>query len=249
MVAVHIKGLDPEWPHLLPNERLIYSLLGLSSPHPRIAQCLNTNLYSLPAETRVQVAETEPLRLAVAPNGDVEQYLFRHPGVSQHQRATWGKQIAEGIAYLHSHNIVWGDCCPANMLLTADLDVLLCDFGGSSMPGARKNSVAPPIQYCDPALDFSYNFSGDRKIDIFAFGCVFLEILTCNADTVAAGWQPVLYRGGRAFNSQKLLIDTVVFDPFKLIVENCWDGSYADGTQLFVAVNDAWVQFQQAEKC
>ncbi|KAJ7223504.1 kinase-like domain-containing protein, partial [Mycena pura] len=182
VLPVHIKALDPDFPHLLPNERLVYSPLGLSPPHPRIAQCLNTNLYSLPAETRGQVAETEPLRLAVAPNGDLRQYLSHHPGVSQHQRAKWGLQIAEGIAYLHSHKIVWGDCCPANMLLTADLDVLLCDFVGSSMPGTGRTTVAPPIQYCNPALDFFFNYSGDRKVDIFAFGCVFLEILTCTAD-------------------------------------------------------------------
>ncbi|KAJ7834986.1 Alpha/Beta hydrolase protein [Mycena olivaceomarginata] len=157
-------------------------------------------------------------------------------------RAKWGLQIAEGIAFVHSHQIVWGDCSTANMLLTADLDILLCDFGGSALYGGRTN-VLPPLCYCDPTIPYEDNLYNGKKVDIFGFGCVFLEILTYNPDVTMTS-EPELHRGGngiqgRSLNSQGLLIDDVFFSPFKAIVENCWDGKYADGQQLFAAVCDA----------
>ncbi|KAJ7195967.1 kinase-like domain-containing protein [Mycena pura] len=186
--AVHIKESEPD---LLCNERIVYSLLG---PHPRIAEIKNTNLYTLPVETRIEKARTEPLCIAFAPNGDLQQYLLNHPDIPQRLRAKWGVQIAEGLAFIHSRHIVWADCTPANMLLTADLDILLCDFGGSGIRGSE-TGVSPPRIYCDPELDSSRNFSGERRIDIYAFGCVFLEILTYNADFLSPT-PPDVRRGG-----------------------------------------------------
>ncbi|KAJ7463838.1 kinase-like domain-containing protein, partial [Mycena galericulata] len=169
----------------------IYSILG---PHPRIVECLNENIYLLPVETRYEVAKTEPLRFTTAPHGDLMRYLFTHPDVPPQLRAKWGLQIAEGIAFVHSRNIVWADCNPENLLLTADLDILLCDFGGSAFDGQRAD-VAPPMRYCDPTVPYSDNFSRGKKVDVFAFGCVFLEILTYNA-VITPGCLPELHRGG-----------------------------------------------------
>ncbi|KAJ7698954.1 kinase-like domain-containing protein, partial [Mycena rosella] len=114
-------------------ERIVYSILG---SHPRIVKCLNADIHTVPLETRLTVAETEPLRLEIAPNGNLAKYLEdRHQEVPQHLRAKWGVQIAEGPAFLYSKKIVWADCAPANMLLSSTLDVLLCDFGGSGIGG------------------------------------------------------------------------------------------------------------------
>ncbi|KAJ7066348.1 kinase-like domain-containing protein [Mycena amicta] len=160
-----------------------------------------------------------------APNGDLERYLYAHPDVAAHTRAKWGLQIAEGIALLHANDIVWGDCSPSNILLTAELDVWLCDFEGSALPGAGRNDCAPPRRYRDPSIDVVENFNGDKRVDIFAFGCVILEILTVDADIVAAvasGWQASLDRSGIALDGQRLLVDTVAFEPFKIVVEGCW---------------------------
>ncbi|KAJ7176465.1 kinase-like domain-containing protein [Mycena filopes] len=226
------------------NERLLYSMMG---DHPRIVKCLNTNLYDLPAETRIETAKTEPIRLALAPNGDLAEYMANHGDIPQLVRAKWGLQIAEGIAFLHSRSIVWGDCSPNNILLTADLDALLCDFAGSTLPGAPTNGCAPPYRYTNPDVDFAFNFSANRKIDTFAFGCVFLEILTWSPEAAEEAWCPQVTRGGPDYYHQGLLIDTVAFAPFKEIVENCWDDKYESGEELFAAVREVWEKFQESE--
>ncbi|KAJ7071342.1 kinase-like domain-containing protein [Mycena amicta] len=239
------KPLHPDFPDWLPNERFVYSTLG---PHERITPCLNTSVFDLvsPADGGPDYDlgyNTETLRLARAANGDLRQYLHSHPDIEEHMRAKWGLQIAEGIAFLHEREIVWGDCSPTNVLLNAKLEVWLCDFAGSSLPFSPALTVAPPDRYCFPEMA---NFSADKRIDIYAFGCVFLEMLTWDENTVAKGWWlSNLHRGGLALDGERLLIDTVSFAPFKQIVQGCWDGLYKDGGQLFTAMSEAWAAFQQ----
>ncbi|KAJ7189455.1 kinase-like domain-containing protein [Mycena pura] len=219
-------------PYLLANERLAYSWLGR---HPRIVECMNIG------ETDEEIASEEPLVLAMAPNGDLREYMQKHPNVPQRLRARWGLQIAEGLALLHEKRVVWADCTPANMLLTDDLDILLCDFGGAGI-GGFENYAAPPLCYSDPEQDNAGAFMGQKSLDIFAFGCVFLEILTYNADFLRK--EHTLTRGGLASNGQ-LLIDCIAFAPFKHIVENCWDGKYKHGSQLYDAMRDAFDKFEK----
>ncbi|KAJ7766261.1 hypothetical protein B0H14DRAFT_3165252 [Mycena olivaceomarginata] len=172
--SVYIKECDPEFPSLLSTERIIYSCLG---PHPRILECLNGNIYSLPVETRYEVAKSEPLRFTIAPNGDLMRYLLARR-MSPPLRAKWGLQIAEDV---------WGDCSTANMLLTADLDILLCDFGGSALYGGRTNILPPCVTAIPPSRTKTTSTTGTKST------------------YSALGIQ------GRSLNSQGLLIDDVFF--------------------------------------
>ncbi|KAJ7718353.1 kinase-like domain-containing protein [Mycena metata] len=229
--AVYTKKVKRKY---LVNERLIYSMIG---PHLRIVECLNTNLY---ANSRIEVAGKQPIRLALA------SYMAAHPTIPRPMHAKWGGQIAEGIVFIHSRNLIWGDCSPKNILLDTNLDAMLCDFAGSALPGIG-NPCAPPFRYTNHDIDFGFNFSGNRKIDTSGCGCIFLEILTWTPEVSDQGWIPNMHRGGLSFDGQRLLIDTGVFAPFKEIVENCWDKEYEDGGQLFAAVSAAWGKFKQLE--
>ncbi|KAJ6510892.1 hypothetical protein C8R45DRAFT_1089026 [Mycena sanguinolenta] len=241
MDTPYIKEVDD--PLFLSRERLIYSMLG---PHKRIVECLNANIWTLPIETRSDNVRKEPLRLTRVAHGDLQHYLFAHPDVDARLRVKWGYQLAEGIAFLHSKTVVWGDCTPANILVTQTEDIVLCDFGGSAYIGERCN-VLLPSRYRDPTADLNDYLRG-TKVDIFAFGCVFLEILTYTAANVANG-SPDFHRGGLSFDGQTLLIDNILFQPFKVIVENCWDFRYSNGQDLFAAVEEACAQFEAEQGC
>ncbi|THH16791.1 hypothetical protein EW146_g3915 [Bondarzewia mesenterica] len=73
-----------------------------------------------------------------------------HLTVSLGLRLRWITLLAEGIAYMHSKDVVWCDCKLPSVLVTADLDVMLCDFGGSSSDGCPA-SIGPPIFYMLPS--------------------------------------------------------------------------------------------------
>ncbi|KAJ7172932.1 kinase-like domain-containing protein [Mycena crocata] len=249
---MHIKK-NPTEEHQF-NERYAYSRFSAhsrisllhESGYRRILECLNQNMWTLPVENRYSICSTEPLRFPKAPNGDLQSYLQLNPDVPARLRAKWGQQIAEGISFVHACGVVWADCTPSNMLLDAKLDILLCDFDASTQPGQRVRGVIVD-RYSKPGADVNSDYFMGYKLDIYAFGCVFLEILTYNADIADAAphWTPVLHRGGVAFNSRKPLIDNVVFPPFKAIVENCWDLMYADGRELFEAVCNACAEFER----
>ncbi|KAJ7194400.1 kinase-like domain-containing protein, partial [Mycena pura] len=118
-------------------------------------------------------------------NGDLARYLAGHPQTDLHQRVTWALQIADGLAWLHHRRVVWADCTLRNVLLTADFQVRLSDFEGSGFhmkPNNSeevwvRNSAIAPARYLDPEAPLEANYNGDPRVDIYAFGCVFLELL------------------------------------------------------------------------
>ncbi|KAI0783265.1 kinase-like domain-containing protein [Abortiporus biennis] len=93
---------------------------------------------------------------------------------------TWITDIVEGLKYLHNERVVHGDLRGANILITEDLRVQLADFGLSkfansttaswgSLGGGTTRWMAPELFHGLRPTFFS---------DIYAFGCVCLELHT-----------------------------------------------------------------------
>lgn len=67
-----------------------------------------------------------------AANGSVQHYLNTQGSSIDHLlRLKWFKEAAEALYYCHTRKVLHCDLRPDNMLLNADLDLSLCDFGGS----------------------------------------------------------------------------------------------------------------------
>ncbi|KAJ8079774.1 hypothetical protein PM082_016596 [Marasmius tenuissimus] len=117
-------------------------------------------------------------------NGDILKYMKQHP---THDLPKSLREIAAGIAYLHSHEptIVHGDIRGANILVTDDLTCALADFGlaiateSRIMPTSSGSGLKGSIRWLAPEV-----ISGDRHWrespcrDVYAFGCTVLELLT-----------------------------------------------------------------------
>ncbi|KAJ7619452.1 kinase-like domain-containing protein [Roridomyces roridus] len=93
-------------------------------------------------------------------------------------------EIAQGLEYLHSHNIVHGDLRGTNILIKDDWSACLADFGLSVLASttasvhtsARAGSpywMAPEL--IDPAR-FGCRYARTPASDVYAFGCVCLEV-------------------------------------------------------------------------
>ncbi|KAK7027603.1 kinase-like domain-containing protein [Favolaschia claudopus] len=108
--------------------------------------------------------------------------------LKEHGHATVDKlllEIARGLEYLHSRNIIHGDLKGANILIQGNGTACLADFGLSnfsdvttSMSTNRGGSVywmAPEL--LDPD-QFEFEFTRTPATDVYAFGCVCFELYT-----------------------------------------------------------------------
>ncbi|KAJ7728439.1 kinase-like domain-containing protein, partial [Mycena maculata] len=93
-------------------------------------------------------------------------------------------KIAQGLEYLHLQGVVHGDLRGSNILVNRDWDPCLADFGlsrysdASLPPSQRAGStrwMAPEL--LDPER-FGVEFIPTNASDVYAFGCVCLELYT-----------------------------------------------------------------------
>ncbi|KAJ7239976.1 kinase-like domain-containing protein [Mycena haematopus] len=107
--------------------------------------------------------------LQVHGRGDVDKLLY---------------EVAQGLEYLHSRDIVHGDLRGANILINDDWSACLADFGLSVFSNAttsmHTSTRAGSLYWMAPELidpdRFGCKFARTRPSDIYAFGCVCLEV-------------------------------------------------------------------------
>ncbi|KAJ7226765.1 kinase-like domain-containing protein [Mycena pura] len=94
-------------------------------------------------------------------------------------------EIAKGLQYLHSQDIVHGDLRAANILIDNDNHVRLADFGlarfshtenASTNRGGSARWMAPELLH-PPSCGLDV-FERTPASDIYSFGCVMLELYT-----------------------------------------------------------------------
>ncbi|CAI5503747.1 unnamed protein product, partial [Closterium sp. Naga37s-1] len=115
-------------------------------------------------------------------NRDLEYHIHatKRP-LSLRQRLRLAQGAAEGLAYLHGFEtpIVHRDIKPANILVTADMQAKVADFGllkRLTHGDADATRVAGTPGYVDP--DYNRTNVITAKSDVFSFGIVLLELLS-----------------------------------------------------------------------
>ncbi|KAJ7508306.1 kinase-like domain-containing protein, partial [Mycena galericulata] len=114
-------------------------------------------------------------------HGTVLNYL------NVHGRSTVDKllfEIAQGLQYLHSRNIVHGDLRGANILISEAWTACLADFGLSALADAtstlRSTKRSGSLYWMAPELidpdRFGCEFIRTPATDVYAFGCVCVEV-------------------------------------------------------------------------
>ena len=146
-------------------------------------------------------------------------------------RLSIARNVADGLEYLHSCSIVHRDIKSRNILLTSDMRAKVCDFGlatlqtlTSSASATDGGGAAGTYPYFAPEL-----FKGaksNEKSDMYAFGVVLWELLTCDVpfdgltETQVRG---LLEQGERPEIPQPL---PEGFPPeFVSLIRSCWDQS------------------------
>ena len=158
----------------------------------RIAASLNhphlVNLYDVGDDV---FAETTPREAASQERGRPYLVLERLPGdtladeiakgrLSLGDALTIGMQVADGVSFAHRKNLVHRDLKPANILLTADRNAKVADFGLAQdlreTSATLAGTVWGTVQYLAP--ERAEGEPATIASDIYALGIVIYEMLT-----------------------------------------------------------------------
>lgn len=109
-----------------------------------------------------------------ATNGSVQQYLNdRGDSIDNRLRLKWCQEAAEALDYYHGLKVLHCNLRPDNMLLNANLDLSLCDFGGSKYE-EHDGGGLPDYGFFDPRGDVS---SVTEATEVFGLGSSMYTIM------------------------------------------------------------------------
>lgn len=132
------------------------------------------------------------IAMELAEGGDLFDKIEADSGVSEDIAHVYFTQMINGIAYMHSRGIAHRDVKPENILLSADGDLKLADFGMATLfeyGGRRKKAVtlcgsppyvAPEVLLCGaPGTTKGPGYAADCA-DIWSCGVVLFVLLAGN---------------------------------------------------------------------
>ena len=95
-------------------------------------------------------------------------------------------QLCRGLKYIHSANVLHRDLKPGNLLVNADCELKICDFGlarGMSEEVIPKKGEGLMTEYVAtrwyraPEIMLSYKLY-TKAIDMWSVGCIFAELIS-----------------------------------------------------------------------
>lgn len=165
--------------------------------------------------------------------GSAAQYVGK---LTENELWDFVGQVAAGLAYIHKHNIIHQDIKPGNVLVNADGQMMITDFGIST--GLRKTMRRSANKTDDSARDgtiayMSYECLKENPInviarDIWAFGATLYEFATGEVPFGEYGGITQRAEGGKVPN-----IEADISNELKELIKRClamepWDRPNAE---------------------
>jgi serine/threonine protein kinase len=147
--------------------------------------------------------------------------------------------LVVGMKYVHNRNIIHRDLKPENILLDDDLHIRIGDFGFSRVfeEGITMTDAGTLLYTAPEVADSHY----DKKIDVYSFGLILYEIMSCDkrfsAPEVSGklrlylnlqnGWRPEIPSGITALS--------------RSLIERCWSANALDRPSF----EEIWIELSE----
>jgi HD-GYP domain-containing protein (c-di-GMP phosphodiesterase class II)/tRNA A-37 threonylcarbamoyl transferase component Bud32 len=120
------------------------------------------------------------LVLELVPGGDLEQLVYANGPQPVARACEWGRQAAAGLQAAHDRHLVHRDLKPSNLLLTADQQVKVVDFGlarqlTSSL--TRPGRLVGSIDFMSPEQSLDPTAVGPAA-DVYGLGATLFWVIT-----------------------------------------------------------------------
>jgi len=129
----------------------------------------------------IQDARSISIFMEFMEGGSIHDRLSREGAFTEEETSKYCQQILEGLAYLHTKNIIHRDIKGANILLDNSNNCKLADFGSSRQIQTIRSKTGCKSVHGTPYWMSPEVINGEgygRKADIWSLGCAALEMLT-----------------------------------------------------------------------
>ncbi|KAM8917796.1 aurora kinase A isoform 2-T2 [Spinachia spinachia] len=116
------------------------------------------------------------LILEFAPKGELYSELQRCGCFPEGRSATYIMELADALNYCHAKKVIHRDIKPENLLLGANGELKIADFGWSvHTPSSRRSTLCGTLDYLPPEM--IEGKTHDEKVDLWSLGVLCYEFL------------------------------------------------------------------------
>eukprot|EP01137_Pigoraptor_chileana_P036195 Opistho-2@31370 len=119
------------------------------------------------------------LVLEYAAGGEVFDFLVAHGKMKEKEARSKFRQIVSAVQYCHAKHVIHRDLKAENLLLDADFNIKIADFGFSNMytPGNKLDTFCGSPPYAAPELFQGKKYDGP-EVDVWSLGVILYTLVS-----------------------------------------------------------------------